>query len=84
MSTLREVSVASSWFAEFSQLSVYISVFSGKLSPVMTHSEALEQEEPEQKERPVALPESREVGGREGPEPTRFGDWELRGRCIDF
>jgi hypothetical protein len=26
----------------------------------------------------------REVGGREGPEPTRFGDWELRGRCIDF
>jgi hypothetical protein len=26
----------------------------------------------------------REVGGREGLEPTRFGDWELRGRCIDF
>jgi hypothetical protein len=26
----------------------------------------------------------REVGGRSGPEPTRFGDWELRGRCIDF
>ena len=50
----------------------------------MTHSEATEQEEPEQKERPVALSESREVGGREGPEPTRFGDWELRGRCIDF
>ena len=25
-----------------------------------------------------------EVGGREGLEPTRFGDWELRGRCIDF
>jgi hypothetical protein len=32
--------------------------------------------------RPGAAP--REVGGREGPEPTRFGDWELRGRCIDF
>ncbi|MEP6884952.1 MAG: DUF1674 domain-containing protein [Gammaproteobacteria bacterium] len=29
-------------------------------------------------------PKAREVGGREGPEPTRFGDWELRGRCIDF
>jgi hypothetical protein len=29
-------------------------------------------------------PPPREVGGREGPEPTRFGDWELRGRCIDF
>jgi hypothetical protein len=26
----------------------------------------------------------REVGGRAGPEPTRFGDWEKNGRCIDF
>jgi hypothetical protein len=84
MSTLRGAPVAIGSFAEFSQSSVYISVFSGKLSPVMTHSQAPEQEEPEQKEQPVALPESREVGGREGPEPTRFGDWELRGRCIDF
>jgi hypothetical protein len=30
----------------------------------------------------VALP--REIGGRDGPEPTRFGDWEKAGRCIDF
>jgi hypothetical protein len=27
---------------------------------------------------------TREIGGREGPEPTRFGDWEKAGRCIDF
>ncbi len=26
----------------------------------------------------------REVGGRDGPDPTRYGDWELNGRCIDF
>lgn len=26
----------------------------------------------------------KEVGGRSGPEPTRFGDWEKNGRCIDF
>lgn len=26
----------------------------------------------------------REHGGRDGPEPTRFGDWEKGGRCIDF
>jgi hypothetical protein len=19
-----------------------------------------------------------------GPEPTRFGDWEVRGKCVDF
>lgn len=25
-----------------------------------------------------------EIGGREGPEPTRYGDWEVKGRCIDF
>lgn len=25
-----------------------------------------------------------EVGGPKGPEPTRFGDWEKAGRCIDF
>jgi hypothetical protein len=27
---------------------------------------------------------TREIGGRDGPEPTRFGDWEKAGRCIDF
>lgn len=26
----------------------------------------------------------REIGGRRGPEPTRYGDWEKGGRCIDF
>ena len=26
----------------------------------------------------------KEIGGPEGPEPTRYGDWERRGRCIDF
>ena len=25
-----------------------------------------------------------EVGGPSGPEPTRYGDWERKGRCIDF
>ena len=26
----------------------------------------------------------REIGGRKGPDPTRYGDWEKNGRCIDF
>jgi len=26
----------------------------------------------------------RELGGPPGPEPTRYGDWEKAGRCIDF
>ena len=25
-----------------------------------------------------------EVGGPKGPEPTRFGDWERKGRVTDF
>jgi hypothetical protein len=25
-----------------------------------------------------------EIGGRGGPDPTRYGDWEKNGRCIDF
>ena len=25
-----------------------------------------------------------EIGGPKGPEPTRFGDWENKGRCTDF
>ena len=25
-----------------------------------------------------------EIGGQKGPEPTRYGDWEGRGRCTDF
>ena len=25
-----------------------------------------------------------ELGGRDGPEPVRFGDWERRGLAVDF
>jgi len=32
--------------------------------------------------RPPELP--RELGGRDGPEPTRFGDWERKGITSDF
>ena len=30
----------------------------------------------------AAMPE--EIGGPAGPEPTRYGDWEQKGRCTDF
>jgi hypothetical protein len=38
---------------------------------------------------PLAIPDPspappKELGGRAGPDPTRYGDWELKGRCIDF
>ena len=25
-----------------------------------------------------------EIGGRDGPDPTRYGDYEKDGRCVDF
>ena len=32
----------------------------------------------------VTPAQPKEIGGRDGPDPTRFGDWEKAGRCIDF
>ena len=26
----------------------------------------------------------KEIGGRKGPEPTRYGDWEINGNACDF
>lgn len=42
---------------------------------------------PQQDKRPTDernVHKPREIGGPNGPEPTRYGDWERRGRCIDF
>nr|WP_318240536.1 DUF1674 domain-containing protein [Luteimonas colneyensis] len=33
---------------------------------------------------PATPPAAPEHGGREGLDPTRYGDWEKNGRCIDF
>jgi Protein of unknown function (DUF1674) len=33
---------------------------------------------------PRPPPKPREIGGPKGPEPTRYGDWEVNGRCTDF
>ena len=32
----------------------------------------------------AAIDAPAEIGGPPGPEPTRFGDWEKNGRCVDF
>ncbi|WP_395661064.1 DUF1674 domain-containing protein [Aestuariivirga sp.] len=41
-----------------------------------------EAEERRQQQQKPALP--KEVNGRAGPEPTRFGDWENKGIASDF
>lgn len=39
---------------------------------------------PANPEAPAEHKPSPEIGGPAGPEPTRYGDWERKGRCIDF
>ncbi len=44
-------------------------------------------QKPEDKTTPVSasLPQgNKEVGGYKGPEPTKFGDWQHKGRVSDF
>ncbi|TCV87697.1 MULTISPECIES: DUF1674 domain-containing protein [Methylomonas] len=52
-----------------------------------TDQETPENPQPESEKTPFteqnpALPT--EINGPKGPEPTRFGDWERKGRCVDF
>lgn len=41
-----------------------------------------EAEERRRKAKDLELPT--ELGGRDGPEPVRYGDWEKKGLAIDF
>ena len=45
---------------------------------------APEQVQDEKKAPKPAEKPPREIGGPPGPEPTRYGDWTINGRCTDF
>lgn len=47
----------------------------------MSETKTPETKPEEAKETPEKVDE---IGGPQGPEPTRFGDWEKAGRCSDF
>ena len=40
--------------------------------------------EAEERRKQAAAPLPPELGGRDGPEPVRFGDWERKGIAVDF
>ena len=40
--------------------------------------------EAEARKKAVAVGLPPELGGREGPEPVRYGDWEKKGLTVDF
>lgn len=43
-----------------------------------------EANEPRKAEQANSAPKATEVGGREGPDPARYGDWEKGGIVSDF
>jgi hypothetical protein len=45
---------------------------------------ALAEAEERRKATASKMPAPRELGGRDGPEPVRYGDWEKNGIAIDF
>lgn len=38
----------------------------------------------ERRKKLVAAKTAQEFGGRDGPDPVRFGDWEKKGMAVDF
>ncbi|XP_076748761.1 succinate dehydrogenase assembly factor 4, mitochondrial [Xylocopa sonorina] len=59
-------------------------------TPIEKLEELKEGEHPYQEKEPLkpfpnnTNPETGEIGGPRGPEPTRYGDWERKGRVTDF
>lgn len=53
-------------------------------NPNSSDSQAIPDDDDTAEETSVGTVREKEIGGREGPDPTRFGDWEKSGRCIDF
>ena len=45
---------------------------------------ALAEAEARRKAADAAPPPPRELGGRKGPDPVRYGDWEKKGLAVDF
>lgn len=43
-----------------------------------------EAEERRQKNRQLQQTNPKEIGGRGGHDPARYGDWEIKGKAIDF
>ena len=62
---------------EISKFKIRLSSMSDKKTEVV--------EDTEDKKTASKLPKKKkEIGGTDGPEPTRFGDWEKKGITSDF
>lgn len=74
------------WFIQYILALIWNSI--GKFDDEAT--EVVEGRHPHQEKEPLEAfpnnvnPTTGEVGGPRGPEPTRYGDWERKGRVTDF
>lgn len=46
----------------------------------------IKKDETKPQQKPDAPKETppKEIGGRGGLDPVRYGDWEIGGKCVDF
>ena len=51
---------------------------------VSSQTESIDASETSVKQADQSTNFPKEIGGRDGLEPTRYGDWEYKGRCIDL
>ena len=59
-------------------------LFAGKLDEIEEGQHPYQEKEPLLPHPNNTNPITGEVGGPKGPEPTRYGDWERKGRVSDF
>jgi len=55
-----------------------------KENPLSTAAQRALAEAKQRREQYDTVRSHREIGGRGGQDPARFGDWEIKGRAIDF
>jgi len=79
--TLRLHSTATSTNTESKKSSIKSKTPTGKLDEG-SHPDA--EKEPLKPWPNKTNPITGEINGPSGPEPTRYGDWERKGKCVDF
>ncbi len=52
--------------------------------PAVTEAQAPAAPQPPALKPALPKPLAKEIGGASGPEPTRYGDWQHKGRVTDF
>ena len=55
-----------------------------KKNKISISSQALKEAEERRRQKKKTIGQGKEIGGRKGPEPTRYNDWEKDGIISDF